>query len=315
MTGLTKAIIGSRAGSVVRGRKSWRDPQPMCRTATTRSSWITRALWALIALTMAPGIVLAQEQVLLRLDSPIGESLSYRFEIHLDIAVPPVLGGSQRLESLMVVQQTTTDVRGDTLYFDATVREANFSLRSEDGREMLPNVSEDLAGQSFRTAFTSQGEPIDIQIEGQSPEASAQVRSALRQAGFPTLPGRPVAVGDRWRDTLRIRAADMGMAAPGFLVLINDISLVRLSRSGSATIADLLVETTYEFEPEAGASSSLSVAVTGSRADNVRFDVTNGHFLSASGAQDFTMIMTVPSLGSSFSVHGNGESSALLIES
>ena len=287
----------------------------MCRTATIRSSLITPALWALIALTMAPGVVFAQEQVLLRLDSPIGESLSYRFEIHLDIAVPPVLGGSQRLESLMVVQQTTTDVRGDTLYFDATVREANFSLRSEDGREMLPNVSEDLAGQSFRTAFTSQGEPVDIQIEGQSPEASAQVRSALRQAGFPTLPGRLVAVGDRWRDTLRIRAADMGMAAPGFLVLINDISLVRLRRSGSATIADLLVETRYEFEPEEGASSGLSVKVTGSRADNVRFDVTNGHFLGASGAQDFTMSMTVPGLGGSFSVHGSGESTALLIES
>ncbi len=287
----------------------------MYRTATHRSSCVTQALWALMALTMAPGVVLAQEQVLLRLDSPIGESLSYRFEIHLDIAVPPLLGGSQQLESLMVVQQTTTDVRGDTLYFDATVREAKFSLRSEDGGEMLPNVSEDLAGQSFRTAFTSQGEPLDIQIEGQSPEASAQVRSALRQAGFPTLPGQPVAVGDRWRDTLRIRAADMGMAAPGFLVLNNDISLVRLSRSGSATIADLLVETTYEFEPEAGASSSLSVAVTGSRADNVRFDVTNGHFLSARGAQDFTMNMTVPSIGTSFSVRGSGESTALLIES
>jgi len=287
----------------------------MCRSAAIRSSLITQALWALIALTMAPGVVLAQEQVLLRLDSPIGESLSYRFEINLNIAVPPVLGGSQRLESLMVVQQTTTDVRGDTLYFDATVREANFSLRSEDGGEMLPNVSEDLAGQSFRTAFTSQGEPVDIQIEGQSPEASAQVRSALRQAGFPTLPGHPVAVGDRWRDTVRIRAADMGMAAPGFLVLINDISLVRLRSSGSATIADLLVETTFEFDPEEGTSSGLSVEVTGSRADNVRFDVTNGHFLSASGAQDFTMKMTVPGLGSSFSVQGSGESTALLIES
>ncbi len=113
----------------------------MYRTATHRSSCVTQALWALMALTMAPGVVLAQEQVLLRLDSPIGESLSYRFEIHLDIAVPPLLGGSQQLESLMVVQQTTTDVRGDTLYFDATVREAKFSLRSEDGGEMLPNVS------------------------------------------------------------------------------------------------------------------------------------------------------------------------------
>jgi len=287
----------------------------MCRTATIRSSLITPAVWALMALTMAPDVVLAQERVLLRLDSPIGESLTYRFEINLDIAVPPVLGGSQRLESLLVVRQTTTDVRGDTLYFDATVREANFSLRSDDGREMLPNVSEDLAGQSFRTAFTSQGEPLDIQIEGQSPEANAQVRSALRQAGFPTLPGHPVAVGDRWRDTLRIRAADMGMAAPGFLVLINDISLVRLRGSGSATIADLLVETTYEFEPEEGTSSGLSVEVTGSRADNVRFDVTNGHFLSASGAQDFTMKMTVPGLGTSFSVQGSGESTALLIES
>ncbi len=107
----------------------------------------------------------------------------------------------------------------------------------------------------------------------------------------------------------------MGMAAPGFLVLINNISLVRLSRSGSATIADLLVETTYEFEPEEGAFSGLSVEVTGSRADNVRFDVTNGHVLSARGAQDFTMNMTVPGLGSSFSVQGSGESTARLIES
>ena len=102
----------------------------MCRTAANRSRWITPALWALMALIMAPGVVLAQEQVLLRLDSPIGESLTYRFEIHLDIAVPPMLGGSQQLETLMVVQQTTTDVRGDTLYVSLVGNRGGFDLPS-----------------------------------------------------------------------------------------------------------------------------------------------------------------------------------------
>lgn len=256
----------------------------------------------------------SQDAAHLRLDSEAGETLTYRFELNLDIGVPAELGGGQRLESLMVVRQTTQDVRGDTLFFDATVEDASFSLRSEEGMEMIPDVSKDLAGQSFRTALTRRGEPLDLHIEGQDPQASAQVRSALRQGGFPTLPDRRVRVGEAWRDTVRIRAADMGMAAPGVLVLINDISLQRLSRSGSSTIADILVETRYEFEPDEDSFPGVSVEMTGSRADNVRFDVTRGHFLSARGAQDFTMNLTVAGLGQSFSVRGSGESSASLLE-
>ncbi|MEJ2319631.1 MAG: hypothetical protein P8Y10_10185 [Gemmatimonadales bacterium] len=271
---------------------------------------------ALVPLLMlaAYGSLQAQDAVRLRLDSSAGESLTYKFELNLDIAVPPELGGNQRLESLMVLQQTTQDVRGDTLYFDSAVEDARFSLRSEEGAEMLPDASGELVGQNFTTAFTRRAEPVVIEIDGQSPQANAQIRSALRQGGFPTLPERAVRVGDRWKDTVRIRAAEMGMAAPGFLVLINDISLQRLSRSGSSTIADILVETAYGFEPDRNAFPGVSVEVTGSRADNVRFDVTRGHFLSARGAQDFTMSLTVPGLGQAFAVRGNGESSAGLVD-
>ncbi len=271
------------------------------------------ALVPLLILTAAAPLQ-AQDAVRLRLDSTAGESLTYRFELNLDIAVPPELGGNQRLESLMVLQQTTRDVRGDTLYFDSTVQDVSFSLRAAEGAEMLPDASADFLGQNIRTAFTRRAEPIVIEIEGLDPQASAQVRSALRQGGFPTLPERAVRVGDRWKDTVRIRAADMGMAAPGFLILINDISLQRLSRSGSSTIADILVETAYDFEPDRDAFPGVSVEMTGSRADSVRFDVTRGHFLSARGAQDFTMSLTVPGLGQAFAVRGSGESSAGLID-
>ncbi len=271
------------------------------------------ALVPLLILTAAAPLQ-AQDAVRLRLDSTAGESLTYRFELNLDIAVPPELGGNQRLESLMVLQQTTRDVRGDTLYFDSTVQDVSFSLRAAEGAEMLPDASADFLGQNIRTAFTRRAEPIIIEIEGLDPQASAQVRSALRQGGFPTLPERAVRVGDRWKDTVRIRAADMGMAAPGFLILINDISLQRLSRSGSSTIADILVETAYDFEPDRDAFPGVSVEMTGSRADSVRFDVTRGHFLSARGAQDFTMSLTVPGLGQAFAVRGIGESSAGLID-
>ncbi len=113
---------------------------------------------------------------------------------------------------------------------------------------------------------------------------------------------------------MEVRAADMGMAAPGFLVLINDISLQRLSRSGSSTIAEILVETAYDFEPDRDAFPGVSVEMIGSRADSVRFDVTRGHFLSARGAQDFTMSLSVPGLGQAFAVRGNGESSAGLVD-
>ena len=87
-----------------------------------------------------------------------------------------------------------------------------------------------------------------------------------------------------------------------------------MSRSGSSTIADILVETAYGFEPDRDAFPGVSVEMTGSRADNVRFDVTRGHFLSARGAQDFTMSLTVPGLGQAFAVRGNGESSAGLVD-
>jgi hypothetical protein len=268
------------------------------------------ALVPLLILAAAAGPLQAQDAVRLRLDSTAGESLTYRFELNLDIAVPPELGGNQRLESLMVLQQTTQGVRGDTLYFDSAVEDASFSLRSAEGAEMLPDASANLVGQNFRTAFTRRAEPVIIEIEGQSPQATAQIRSALRQGGFPTLPERAVRVGDRWN------ASEMGMAAPGFLILINDISLQRLSRSGSSTIADILVETAYGFEPDRDAFPGVSVEMTGSRADNVRFDVTRGHFLSARGAQDFTMSLTVPGpgLGQAFAVRGNGESSAGLVD-
>lgn len=266
----------------------------------------------LILVAVAP--LQAQDAVRLRLDSEAGESLTYEFELDLDIAVPPELGGNQRLESRMVLQQNTRDVRADTLYFNSAVQDASFSLRSAEGAEMLPDASADLIGQNFTTAFTRRAQPVVIEIEGQSPQAAAQVRSALRQGGFPTLPARAVRVGDRWKDTVRIRAADMGMAAPGFLVLINDISLQRLSRKGSSTIADILVETAYDFEPDENAFPGVRVEMTGSRADTVRFDVTKGHFLSARGAQDFTMSLTVPGLGQAFAVRGSGESSAGLVE-
>lgn len=256
----------------------------------------------------------AQDAVRLRLDSEAGESLTYEFELNLDIAVPPELGGDQRLESHMVLRQNTRDIRADTLYFNSAVQDASFSLRSAEGAEMLPDASADLIGRNFTTAFTRRAQPVIIEIEGQSPQAAAQVRSALRQGGFPTLPERAVRVGDRWKDTVRIRAADMGMAAPGFLVLINDISLQRLSRNGSSTIADILVETAYDFEPDENAFPGVRVEMTGSRADTVRFDVTKGHFLSARGAQDFTMSLTVPGLGQAFAVRGSGESSAGLVD-
>jgi hypothetical protein len=269
---------------------------------------------ALVLGVATAGPLPAQEAVRLRLNSTAGESLTYKFELNLDIAVPSELGGNQRLESLMVLQQTTRNVRADTLYFDSSVQDASFSLRSAEGAQMLPDASAGLIGQNFRTAFTRRAEPVIIEIEGQPPQATAQVRSALRQGGFPTLPERAVRVGDRWRDTVRIRAADMGMAAPGFLVLINDISLQRLSRSGSSTIAEILVETAYDFEPDRDAFPGVSVEMIGSRADSVRFDVTRGHFLSARGAQDFTMSLSVPGLGQAFAVRGNGESSAGLVD-
>lgn len=286
----------------------------MDRLLAYRRKLAVCALVALVLPAAAAAPTQAQDAVRLRLDSRAGESLVYQFELSLDIAVPEELGGAQRLESLMVLQQTAQDIRGDTLYFDSSVQDASFSLRSAEGAEMLPDASAELVGQNFRTAFTRRAEPVIIEIEGQSPEASAQVRSALRQGGFPTLPEGAVRVGDRWRDTVRIRAADIGMAAPGFLVLINDISLQRLSRSGSSTIADILVETVYDFEPDRNAFPGVSVEMTGSRADNVRFDVTRGHFLSARGAQDFTMNLTVPGLGQAFSVRGSGESSAGLVD-
>ena len=256
----------------------------------------------------------AQDAVRLRLNSEQGESVTYRFALDFDIAVPPELGGGQRLESLMVLQQTTEDVRGDTLYFDSMVRDASFSLRSASGAQMLPDASAELIGRNFTTAFTRRGQPIDIEVEGQDAQATAQVRSAMRQGGFPTLPEGAVRVGDRWRDTVRLRAGDIGMAAPGNLVLINDISLQRLSRSGSSTVADILVETVFQFEPDGDAMPGVNVDMTGSGADNVRFDVTQGRFLSARGAQDLTLNLTVPGLRQSFAVQVSGRSSAGLVD-
>ena len=64
----------------------------------------------------------------------------------------------------------------------------------------------------------------------------------------------------------------------------------------------LTAETTFIFEPADVTLAGLSVEMTGSRADAVRFDVTNGRFLASRGQQDFTMNMAVAGKAHCFAI-------------
>lgn len=270
-------------------------------------------LLALVAALVAAPAVIAQQQgpVTLRLNGNRGDANTYRFEQDISLRMPPELGGATEVKSLLVLSQTLQGTRGDTLRYEAQVRDVAVEMEPSPTGEDL-DFSQ-FKGQRFTVVTDRRGDILAI--SGAAGPGAEQLQQSIRQVGFPTLPRGPVRVGDTWTDTTRIDASAMALPAEGEIVSVNRATLKGLSRSGAATVADLTVETTFHFEPGARAMPGMSVQMRGSRADNVRFDVTNGRYMSAAGQQDFTLNMSIPGAAGSLSIQGTARSRARLLDS
>lgn len=260
-----------------------------------------------------PAAAQEQEPVTLRLKPTPGQPATYRFQREIDVQMPPELGGSQQVRLLLVVQQTLQRATADTLHYLAEVKDLNVKM---DASPMGGDL--DLSrfrGQRFRMALTPRGQVLELEPLGEAAAGTEELQESIRGVGFPLLPGSPVRVGERWVDTSRVDASAMALPAEGQIVSVNRTTLRQLLREGDATVAELLVETTFRFEPGPRAMPGMQVEATGVGADTIRFDVTNGRFLGADGSQDFTMSMAIPGAPGSLTIRGTARSTASLVRS
>lgn len=265
---------------------------------------------AALALAAAPGCAQQPGPVTLRLSGDRGQTSTYRFEQDISLRMPPEFGGSQEVNSLLVLEQRVQGTNGDTIRYRTEVVDVAVDMQSDPtGGGMDFSQFE---GQRFEVAVTRRGDILSMAGDGAA--GADQLQQTIRQVGFPLLPRRPVAVGDSWVDTTRVDAAAMALPADGDIVSVNRATLKGLSREGEATVADLVVESTFRFEPGPRASPGMSLQLNGARTDDVRFDVTRGRFLDASGRQAFTLNMGIAGAGASFAIRGEARSRARLVQ-
>lgn len=258
--------------------------------------------------------LLASEQegpVTLRLEARPGEAAAYRYAQEIDLRMPPEFGGDQRVVSRLAVRQRAERVREASIRYLAEVLEVSVRMEGSAAAEELDFSR--FEGQRFRMTVDRRGRLQEIVPIGEPGPGFEQLEQSMRQIGFPVLPEDPVTVGESWVDTTRIDAAAMALPAAGEIVSVSRATLRGISRDGGTAVADLLVETDFHFEPGGGAMPGMQVEVTGSRKDEVRFDVTRGRFLEADGTQEFRMKMAIPGARSSLSIEGSAASRAELL--
>lgn len=259
---------------------------------------------------VAPSLHAQQEApVTLRLKGTEGQTTTYRFQQDIDLNMPIQFGGSQAVHSLIVIQQTVQYVTADTIRYLAEVKDIVVEMGSSPVGGM--DFSQ-FKGQQFRLALSPRGKVLEVESSGPDEVGTEQLRQSMQQVGFPVLPAQSIRVGDSWVDTTRVDAAAMALPANGEIVSVNSSTLKKLSRSGDISVAEILVETTFSFEPHGASLPGMRVAMNGSRTDQVRFDVTNGRFLEAKGTQDFVMSMAIPGAPGSLSIEGTAKSVASL---
>lgn len=258
----------------------------------------------------APSPAAAQDgPVSLRLDPESAGSATYRYEQEIHLRMPAEFGGARDISSRLLLRQTPRGVGEDTLRYLAEVRE--IAVDAGGDGPASPDVSR-YRGRSYEMRMTRRGELLSLRPVESGGSGATQLEESLRQFGFPLLPRRPVRVGDRWTHTRRVDATAMALPARGKIVAVNRATLRGLERRGGRTIARFRVESTYRFEPDPRAAPGMRVELTGTRTDDVRFDVTGGRFLDADGRHEFTVRLSIPGAPGSFTIRGDAERKAAL---
>lgn len=257
--------------------------------------------------------------VTLRLDATEGRTSTYRVRSRTHVSPPPMMGMETTAETTMRMRRSVESADGDTLRVAVRIDSFDLDLDSDDEsvRSQLRQAEEDaresVLGETFRVAVTRRGEVVAMGDVADGAEAVQQIDRTVRELTFATLPDGPVTVGESWSETRRADAASFGIPMDGEVVTETTSTLSRLLERDGSSVAEIGVETTFGFEPDTARQAAVSVEMSGSSAQTLRFDVDAGRFLSSSGAEDFTVLLSVPGQDS-FTLQADSESSAELVE-
>lgn len=279
-------------------------------------------VFAVGASLAAPAATLAQQEpVELRLRAEEGATATYRFEWKSHLAPPPAMDMSATdVTGSAVVARTAEEVRGDTLKFRSRIEDIQLDIQSgnpqvQSQSEAAAKRSERMVGREFVLTVTRTGHVVAMEAPNAEAVSGGQIERSLRELSFVTLPERPVAPGDSWKGQETVDAVSFGIPLQGDVVTRTTTTLDRVFEESGSRIAELQVEATFEFRPTGETKEqTMQVQMNGSSAQTIRFDVDEGRFLSSSGAQDFTVNLSIPGQPVSFTVQGSNETSARLVE-
>lgn len=293
---------------------------PQTPTARIRRA----ALAALFAAILGAATSAAAQEgpVLLRLKAEEGQADTYRFESEMTFEVAsemPQAPPRQTVRTRLIVRQTAEAIEEAAVRYVSEIRDYEVDLEmpgmDSTTREMVRRGAERAEGARFRLSVTPTGRVTELDLGelAGAGQGANQLEQTLRQMGFPYFPERPVAVGESWSHETSMDWSAMGLPVDGALVTESTSTLEELTHEGDSTVAGILVESTFAFEP-ADDAEGWEIELSGSAAQRLRFDVDAGRLLGGSGSQDFVFTIRVPGQGQTITMNGSGTSSATLVE-
>lgn len=258
-----------------------------------------------------------QDPVELRLRTTEGETLTYRHDTRLQVTPPPGMGQQTLVKSTVVLSRTTRSVRGDTLRYAAEIDD--FRLEMDAGQERMNRQLETMAdsareaavGRRFELVMTTDGRLLTVAVDDDGRLGADQLRQSLRRLQFAVLPEGPVEVGESWSYRTTSASSAFGLPVAGEVVVEHTGTLEGLTRREGSLVADLQMEASLAFRADSAAAVQVQMEGTGAR--NIRFDVERGLYLSSSGAQDFTIQLSVPGARGTQTIRGEAESTTRLV--
>ncbi|MFO7588562.1 MAG: hypothetical protein R6X22_10860 [Gemmatimonadota bacterium] len=250
----------------------------------------------LVAPPGGPPAVAAQEvpaagPITLRIGPRAGARAEYRYEKHLDLRMPPELGGDVTTRTSLRLAQEVEETSLDSVALRAEILEVRFEV------EPAPADPPDLRaldGLRFRLVTTPAGRLLRVEMPGASgPLGRAlreQVESWFRELGFPALPAGPARVGDAWTDTTRVPLASLlGLRSEAQVLEIRTTTLTGFERGPGGRTARLEVRT--EWSGTQGPVEAPDLRVEGSGTQTVEFEADAGRFRRAAGTSRVVVLL------------------------
>jgi hypothetical protein len=251
------------------------------------------ALAVSLALLGIPREASAQQAVRLELGGQQGDWLRYSHRTDLLVDLPADLGGPASTRTTIRLLQVVEGVSADALSYATTLEEVSLDVRPQP--EEIPDLS-GIQGLQFNHTTSRAGRTLGLRLAGQSAEAGPglleQLENWLSQLGFPPLPGRPVAVGEEWSETVPVPAMALGLSVNYDVVQTRTVRFTELRSAGSSTVAFLVVTTTWEPEADPSGAGGGVASLRGTAEQTVRFDPTRGRFIGSTGTSDLELVLT-----------------------